>query len=57
MTPCVFRSLREKQTSKDNTAIQEGSAMKKTTKEIKKDKKLWADPMCYPVFAALEVIK
>jgi len=26
--------------------------MKKTTKEIKKDKKLWADPMCYPVFIA-----
>ena len=25
--------------------------MKKTTKEIRKDKKLWADPMCYPVFA------
>jgi len=24
--------------------------MKKTTKEIRKDKKLWADPMCYPVF-------
>jgi len=24
--------------------------MKKTTKEIKKDKKYWADPMCYPVF-------
>ena len=31
--------------------------MKKTTKEIRKDKKFWADPMCYPVFAALEVIK
>jgi len=26
--------------------------MKKTTKEIKKDKKFWADPMCYPVFTA-----
>jgi len=26
--------------------------MKKTTKEIKKDRKLWADPMCYPVFTA-----
>jgi len=25
--------------------------MKKTTKEIRKDKKFWADPMCYPVFA------
>jgi len=24
--------------------------MKKTTKEIRKDRKLWADPMCYPVF-------
>jgi len=24
--------------------------MKKTTKGIRKDKKLWADPMCYPVF-------
>ena len=24
--------------------------MKKTTKEIRKDKKFWADPMCYPVF-------
>ena len=35
------------------TAIQEGSEMKKTTKEIKKDKKLWADPMCYPAFAAV----
>ena len=57
MTPCAFRSLREKRINKDDTAIKEGSAMKKTTKEIKKDKKLWADPMCYPVFAALEVIK
>jgi len=26
--------------------------MKKTTKGIKKDKKFWADPMCYPVFIA-----
>jgi len=26
--------------------------MKKTTKEIRKDRKLWADPMCYPVFTA-----
>jgi len=24
--------------------------MKKTTKEIRKDRKLWADPMCYPAF-------
>jgi hypothetical protein len=24
--------------------------MKKTTKDIRKDKKFWADPMCYPVF-------
>jgi len=24
--------------------------MKKTTKETRKDRKLWADPMCYPVF-------
>jgi hypothetical protein len=24
--------------------------MKKTTKDIRKDKKYWADPMCYPVF-------
>jgi len=24
--------------------------MKKTMKDIKKDKKFWADPMCYPVF-------
>jgi len=23
--------------------------MKKTTKEIKKDKKLWGDPMCGPM--------
>jgi len=23
--------------------------MKKTTKEIKKDKKLWVDPMCAPM--------
>jgi len=23
--------------------------MKKTTKEIKKDKKLWVDPMCGPM--------
>jgi hypothetical protein len=30
----------------------EGWKMKKTTKESRKDKKLWADPMCYPVFAA-----
>ena len=52
MTPCVSRSLRGKRINKDNTAIKEGSAMKKTTKEIKKDKKLWADPMCYPVFTA-----
>jgi hypothetical protein len=36
---------------KTTTAIKEGSDMKKTTKEIKKDKKFWADPMCYPVFA------
>jgi hypothetical protein len=26
--------------------------MKKTTKETRKDRKLWADPMCYPVFTA-----
>jgi hypothetical protein len=51
MTPCVFRSLREKRTNKDNKAIKEGSEMKKATKGIKKDKKFWADPMCYPVFA------
>jgi len=25
--------------------------MKKTTKGIKKDKKFWADPMCFPAFA------
>jgi len=24
--------------------------MKKTTKEIRKDRKIWADPMCYPAF-------
>jgi len=24
--------------------------MKKTTKGIKKDKKFWADPMCFPAF-------
>jgi len=52
MTPCVFRSLRGKRINKGNTVIKEGSAMKKTTKEIKKDKKFWADPMCYPVFTA-----
>ena len=50
MIPCAFRSLREKRTDNDNTAIKEGSEMKKTTKDIKKDKKFWADPMCYPVF-------
>ena len=33
-----------------STANQGGSDMKKTTKEIKKEKKFWADPMCYPVF-------
>jgi len=26
--------------------------MKKTTKETRKDRKLWTDPMCYPVFKA-----
>ena len=52
MTPCVFRNLREKRTDKDNTAIKEGRDMKKTMKEIKKDKQFWADPMCYPVFTA-----
>ena len=49
MTPCVSRSLRGKGINRDNAAIKEGSAMKKTTKEIKK---FWADPMCYPVFTA-----
>ena len=33
-----------------NLYIKEGCEMKKTTKGIKKDKKFWADPMCYPVF-------
>jgi hypothetical protein len=46
------KNSRGRRTDKDNTAIREGSDMKKTTKEIKKDKKFWADPMCYPVFAA-----
>ena len=50
MTRCVFRNWREKQTEKENPAIMEGIEMKKTTKGIKKDKKFWADPMCYPVF-------
>jgi len=50
MIPCVFRNLGQRSTDKDNTAIKEGSEMKKTTKGIKKDKKFWADPMCYPVF-------
>jgi hypothetical protein len=36
---------------KTATAIREGSEMKKTTRGIKKNKKFWADPMCYPVFA------
>lgn len=36
----------------DNHSHQGGSEMKKTTKENKKNKKLWADPMCYPAFIA-----
>jgi hypothetical protein len=48
----VFPGIRgNEETLTNRTAIQEERAMKKTTKEIRKDKKLWADPMSYPVFA------
>jgi hypothetical protein len=40
MIPCAFRSLREKRTDNDNHSHQGGSEMKKTTKGIKKDKKI-----------------
>jgi hypothetical protein len=49
----VFSGIREENGPiRQSQAIKEGSDMKKTTKEIRKDKKFWADPMCYPVFAA-----
>jgi hypothetical protein len=49
--PMCFPNLGSRRTDKDKHSHQGGSDMKKTTKEIKKDKKFWADPMCYPVFA------
>jgi hypothetical protein len=45
------RPVGRKHKDRQPQACREGWKMKKPTKEIKKDKKFWADPMCYPVFA------
>lgn len=49
MTPCAFRNSRDRPID-SNTSRKGGCKMKKTTKGIKKDKKFWADPMCFPAF-------